>query len=90
MYKNKKERKKTRKSSLIMFGCVGVRACVCVCVCVCVVTSTFRLARLTCVPPEQDPQQNEEHSRRLMTVQLILQQTFVGQCVYIRAPFMMS
>ena len=34
--------------------------------------------------------QNEGHSRMLVTVQLILQQTFVGKCVYIRVPFMMS
>ena len=73
----KKERKKTRKSSSIMF------------VSVCVVTSSSNLARIIYVPAANDPQ-NEEHSRRIVTLQLILQQIFVGQCVYIRVPFMMS
>ena len=73
----KKERKKTRKSSLIMFASL------------CVVTSSSNLACLIYVPPANDPQ-NEEHSRRIVTVQLILQQIFVGQCVYIPVPFTMS
>ena len=73
----KKERKKTRKSPFIMF------------VSVCVVTSSSNLARLIYVPLANDPQ-NKEHSRRLATVQLILQQILVGKCVYIRVPFMMS
>ena len=60
MYKNKKERKKENKEVLLDY----------VCVCVCVVTSTFRLARLICVPHADDPK-NEKHSRRLVAVQYI-------------------
>ena len=51
----------------------------CVRACVCVVTSWSSLAHLICVSPAHDPP-NEEHSRRLVTVQFIL--TFVGKCVY--------
>ena len=67
MYKNKKERKKEYKEVLLGY------------VFVCVVTSTSSLVRLIYVPPENYPQ-NEEHSRRLVTVQLILQQIF---CLYL-------
>ena len=63
VYKNKKERKQGNKEVLLGY------------VFVCVVTSTSSLARLIYVPPENHPQ-NEEHSRRLVTVQLILQQIF--------------
>lgn len=54
----------------------------------CVVTSVSNLARLICGPPAHDPP--NEQSRRLVTVQLILQQVIVGQCVYIRVSWTAS
>ena len=63
MYKNKKERKKENKEVLLGY------------VFVCVVTSTSSLARLILSACRLSVK-NEEHSRRLVTVQLIQQQIF--------------